>query len=184
MKDIKSIFSQFSNKDLNQEYLINIDITNQRLILYKNSIILPSYYNQIAEYKISSSKYGEGNKKDSNKTPLGAHYIKEYIGEGEDILTIFKNRKPTNIKTSIINDDVASNEDIISTRILWLEGLEEGKNKGVNIDSFLRYIYIHGTNEEGMLGKKSSHGCIRMSNSDIIDLCSRKICNTLVYISI
>ena len=177
MKDIKSIFSQFSNKDLNQEYIISIDITNQRLILYKN-------YNQISEYKISSSKYGEGNKKDSNKTPLGAHYIKEYIGDKEDILTIFKNRKPTNIKTNIIKDNITSGEDIISTRILWLEGLEEGKNKGKNIDSFLRYIYIHGTNEEGMLGKKSSHGCIRMSNSDIIDLCSRKICNTLVYISI
>ena len=177
MKDIKSIFSQFSKKDLNQEYLIIINITNQILILYKN-------YNQIANYKISSSKYGEGNNKGSNKTPLGAHYIKEYIGENVDILTTFKNRKPTNIKTKIIKDHATSKEDIISTRILWLEGLEEGKNKGENIDSYLRYIYIHGTNEEGMLGKKASHGCIRMSNSDIIDLCSRKICNTFVYISI
>jgi lipoprotein-anchoring transpeptidase ErfK/SrfK len=61
--------------------------------------------------------------------------------------------------------------------------LEEGKNKGENIDTYQRYIYIHGTNEEGMLGKKSSHGCIRMGNSDIIDLCSKEICNIFVYIS-
>ena len=60
--------------------------------------------------------------------------------------------------------------------------LEEGKNKGSNLDSYSRYIYIHGTNEEGMLGEKSSHGCIRMSNSDIIDLCDKNICNSFVYI--
>ena len=80
--------------------------------------------------------------------------------------------------------DISSgNEDIISTRILWLSGLEDGINKGGNVDSYSRYIYIHGTNEEGMLGKKASHGCIRMSNNDIIDLCNSKINNSIVYIS-
>ena len=98
-------------------------------------------------------------------------------------MTIFRNRKPINKKTEIIKEHKSSDEDIISSRILWLEGLEEGKNKGENIDTYQRYIYIHGTNEEGMLGKKSSHGCIRMGNSDIIDLCSKEICNIFVYIS-
>jgi hypothetical protein len=114
---------------------------------------------------------------------LGAHYIKEYIGKDEDLLTIFQNRLPINKKTKIIKDMRSTNEDIISSRILWLEGLEEGKNKGKNIDTYQRYIYIHGTNEEGLLGKKTSHGCIRMGNSDIIELCNKDICNTLVYIS-
>ena len=90
---------------------------------------------------------------------------------------------PTREITKVIKDQVTTEEDIISTRILWLSGLEEGKNKGLNIDSYSRFIYIHGTNEEGMLGKKASHGCVRMSNSDIINLCNRDICSALVYIS-
>ena len=110
-------------------------------------------------------------------------YIKEQIGSNADIFTIFKNRMPTREITKVIKDQVTTEEDIISTRILWLSGLEEGKNKGLNIDSYSRFIYIHGTNEEGMLGKKASHGCVRMSNSDIINLCNRDICSALVYIS-
>ena len=114
------------------------------------------------------------------KLPLGAHYIKEYIGAGHDSLTIFQNRVPTKHKAKIISEKKTSKEDIICSRILWLSGLDEGQNKGPNIDSLSRYIYIHGTNEEGLLGVKASHGCIRMSNSDIIDLCSKEICNIFV----
>ena len=83
----------------------------------------------------------------------------------------------------IEEDKIFLEDDIISSRILWLEGLEAGKNKGSNLDSFKRYIYIHGTHEEEKLGEKASHGCIRMGNNDIIDLCNRDIINTLVYIS-
>ena len=176
MKDIEVIFSKYSHKILNKNYFIIINISAQNLTFYKK-------FQEISKYKISTSKYGEGSEEGSNKTPLGAHYIKEYIGKDEDLLTIFQNRLPINKKTKIIKDHQSSNEDIISSRILWLEGLEEGKNKGKNIDTYQRYIYIHGTNEEGLLGKKSSHGCIRMSNSDIIDLCSKDICNIFVYIS-
>jgi lipoprotein-anchoring transpeptidase ErfK/SrfK len=178
MIDIKLILSQYINKNsnLNKEYVIVINITDQRLIVYKN-------YKEIIKYTISTSKYGEGSEEGSNKTPLGAHYIKEHIGNNEDPLTIFRNRIPTNIKTKIITEKISTDKDIICSRILWLDGLEEDKNKGSNIDSFSRYIYIHGTNEEGLLGEKSSHGCIRMSNSDIINLCDKNIRNTLVYIS-
>ena len=178
MIDIKLILSQYINKNsnLNKEYVIFINITEQKLILYKN-------YNEIIKYTISTSKYGEGSEEGSNKTPVGAHYIKKYIGNNEDPLTIFHNRVPTGVKTKIINEKLSADEDIICSRILWLDGLEECKNKGSNVDSFSRYIYIHGTNEEGLLGEKSSHGCIRMGNSDIIDLCDKNICNSLVYIS-
>ncbi|MEL0102393.1 MAG: L,D-transpeptidase [Gammaproteobacteria bacterium] len=176
MKDIKKIFSKYSKKISNKEFLIYVNLINQSITLYKN-------FEKIKVYKISSSKYGEGGQEGSNKTPLGAHYIKEYIGENEEIFTIFKNRKPTKNKTKAIKSEACSKEDIISSRILWLEGLENGKNKGEGVDSYSRYIYIHGTNEEGLLGKKASHGCIRMSNSDIIEMSKMDVCNSIVYIS-
>ena len=79
-------------------------------------------------------------------------------------------RKFTGEIAKIFSDKTISDTDDITTRILWLSGLEEGLNKGKNIDSFKRYIYIHGTSEEGRLGIPSSHGCIRMKNKDVIDL--------------
>jgi|TARA_B100001059_G_scaffold215791_1_gene233611 hypothetical protein len=176
MKDLRSIYSEFSEKNSNKKFFIFVSIPNQNLILYKDFV-------KIKEYNISSSKYGEGSIEGSYKTPLGAHIIKKYIGENEDIYTIFKNRKPTQHKLKIEEDKIFLEDDIISSRILWLEGLEAGKNKGSNLDSFKRYIYIHGTHEEAKLGEKASHGCIRMGNNDIIDLCNRDIINTLVYIS-
>ncbi len=176
MKDLESIYAKYANANTNNIYLITINIFQQILILYKNN-------KKIKIYKVSTSKFGEGQEEGSNKTPLGAHYIKDYIGENEEIFTVFENRVPTERLTEVISDAILGNEDIISTRILWLSGLEDGINKGENVDSYSRYIYIHGTNEEGMLGKKASHGCIRMSNSDIIDLCNRKINNSIVYIS-
>ena len=97
--------------------------------------------------------------------------------------TIFENRVETKTLTKVIKDKKSGNQDIICSRILWLSGLEIGKNIGGNIDSYSRYIYIHGTNEEGLLGKKASHGCIRMSNSDIIELCNKEICKSIVYIT-
>lgn len=176
MKDINIIFSEYSHENLNKDYFIFINIFSQSLTLFQD-------FKEIAKYKVSTSRFGEGSEMGSNKTPLGAHFIKEYIGQDSEPLTIFEARIPTNKKTNIISDCIYSKEDIISSRILWLEGLEEGKNKGFKVDTFQRYIYIHGTNEEGMLGNKASHGCIRMGNSDIIDLCNKKIINTLVYIS-
>ena len=110
------------------------------------------------------------------------HFIKEYIGHNAEIFSIFRNRVDTKNLAEIIKETKSGNQDIISSRILWLEGLENGKNKGNNVDSYSRYIYIHGTNEEGLLGKKASHGCIRMSNSDIIELCDKEIHKSIVYI--
>tara|TARA_B100000676_G_scaffold187413_1_gene184307 strand:+ start:225 stop:758 length:534 start_codon:yes stop_codon:yes gene_type:complete len=176
MIDIKSIFSKYSNKQLNQKYIITVDIGNQNLCLLENFKI-------IEKYKISSSMYGEGNDEGSNKTPLGAHYIREFIGKDVDIYTIFKNRVSTNHIAKVLNKGEKSEEDIITTRILWLDGLEEGFNKGENFDTYKRYIYIHGTNEEDLIGQKASHGCIRMINSDIIKLCSKNLLNSFVYIS-
>jgi len=176
MKDIESIFTHYAGNNLNKKYSIAVSILSQKLTLYNK-------FKVDSVYTISSSKFGEGSKEGSYRTPLGAHYIKEYIGAGCDSLTIFENRVPTEHKTKIISVKKTSKEDIICSRILWLSGLEEGRNKGPSVDSLSRYIYIHGTNEEGLLGVKASHGCIRMSNSDIIDLCDKEISNALIYIS-
>ena len=93
-----------------------------------------------------------------DEVPIGGRFIgRQYYGE---IFPIY-----SDVKQKV-------SEDVIQTRILWLTGLEEGKNKGGSVDSFSRYIYIHGTPEEWLLGEKASKGCIRMSNKDVIELFS------------
>ena len=84
------------------------------------------------------------------------------------INTIFIARSNTGRKAKIINDSSDSDNDFVTSRILWLDGLEDGVNRGPGVDSYDRYIYIHGTHEEGLIGQKASHGCIRMFNKDVI----------------
>ena len=154
---------------------IEIDISLQRLYLVDNSTIISSY-------PISSSKYGEGSKQNSFKTPLGSHMIKEMIGDQVPKNTIFISRINTQREAKIIYDQENSDNDYVTTRIMWLDGLEDGKNKGKGVDSYNRYIYIHGTHEEGLIGQKASHGCIRMFNSDVIELFNVVKKGTKVYI--
>ena len=155
--------------------ILFISISYQKLYHIQNEKIIYTYV-------ISSSKYGTGNKIGSNKTPIGLHKIKEKHGtktpvNGRMIGRIFNGDIAT-----IYSDRTKSKSDDITSRILWLTGLEIGKNKGGNIDSYKRYIYIHGTSEEGLLGTPSSYGCIRMKNKDIIDLYNRVEVGTLVLI--
>ena len=145
---------------------ILVDISEQRLYLKSGEQTLVSY-------PISTSKYGEGSKENSFKTPLGNHIIKEKIGENAPINTIFISRINTKNIASIENKPKNTENDYVTSRIMWLEGEENGVNKGPGIDSYERYIYIHGTHEEGLIGVKASHGCIRMFNVDVIDLYDR-----------
>lgn len=142
---------------------IEVDISEQRLYLIENSLIK-------ASYPISTSKYGEGSIENSFKTPLGKHSIKEMIGEEAEINTIFTSRINTKRSATIIDQFEDTDDDYVTSRIMWLDGEEDGLNKGGNVDSFRRYIYIHGTHEEGLIGTKASHGCIRMFNYDVIEL--------------
>jgi lipoprotein-anchoring transpeptidase ErfK/SrfK len=142
---------------------IEVDISEQRLYLIENSLIK-------ASYPISTSKYGEGSIENSFKTPLGKHSIKEMIGEEAEINTIFTSRINTKRSATIIDQFEDTDNDYVTSRIMWLDGEEEGFNKGGNVDSYRRYIYIHGTHEEGLIGTKASHGCIRMFNYDVIEL--------------
>ncbi len=155
--------------------LVFISIKKQKLYHIKNNKI-------VNKYIISSSKYGVGNQEGSNKTPLGLHKIKEKHGEKTPINGKMIGRIFYGNIAKIYTDKTESKTDDITTRILWLEGLEKGKNLGPGIDSYERYIYIHGTSEEGKLGEPASNGCIRMKNKDIFDLYKRLEVGTLVLI--
>ena len=122
------------------------------------------------QYKISTASLGVVQKKDSNKTPLGKHIIMAKIGDKLPKFAVLKGRRFTRKIWSRELDSASDNVDWILTRILWLSGTELGKNRLGDVDSMQRFIYIHGTNEENLLGTPSSHGCVRMANEDIIEL--------------
>ena len=156
---------------------IVVDISEQRLFNIDNDLVKESF-------PVSTSKYGEGEEENSYKTPLGKHEIKEKIGEGAAINTIFVARLDTKKESEIITLPQDTEDDHVTSRILWLDGLEEGVNKGPGVDSYNRYIYIHGTHEEGLIGMKASHGCIRMFNNDVIYLYDIVKKGTKVYIKV
>lgn len=151
------------------KYLIEIDSRLQRLYLWENQPD-PQDRQLIREYPVSTAKNGLGERNGSFCTPRGRHRIAEKIGEGQPMFSVFKARVPTGEIWSPQLSASDPGRDWILSRILWLEGLEEGKNKGGSVDTHTRYIYIHGTDEEHLLGAPASHGCIRMKNADVIDL--------------
>lgn len=144
---------------------IQISISKQELYLFDSGQIIKTY-------KISSSKYGEGSDVNSFKTPLGKHEVKKLIGHNESKGMRFIGRIPSKIHPIYSSEEVYVSDDVVQSRIIWLSGMEQGINKGPGVDSFNRYIYIHGTPEEWLLGKKASKGCIRMANNDVIELFS------------
>ena len=129
-------------------------------------------------YPVSTSAKGIGNRKDSHQTPHGLHRIKQKVGGGQPQGMIFKGREPT----GQLFDDFNIGKDEITSRILWLDGMEDGINKGGIYDSYERYIYIHGTSDERRIGSPVSIGCIRMKNTDVIELFDEVLVNDLVMI--
>ena len=87
-------------------------------------------------------------------TPLGLHEIKQKIGQNASLNTVFISRIDTKRQAQIIDSPLDTEDDFVTSRILWLDGLEEGANKGPGIDSYNRYIYIHGTLKKDLLVKK------------------------------
>ena len=157
------VMTLFFTESYSQNNEIIVDISEQRLYLFNNN-------NLVKSFPVSTSKYGEGQIENSFKTPLGLHEIKEKIGYKAPINTIFTARENTNKRAEIQINPNDTEVDFVTSRILWLDGLENGINRGVGVDSYSRYIYIHGTHEEGLIGQKASHGCIRMFNNDVIEL--------------
>jgi len=154
---------------------IEINLTTQKLILR----LAHDAYEQ---YGISSAANGPGEKMDSERTPRGQHVVDEKIGGGCERNTVFVGRRPTgeiyNRKLREENPD----RDWILTRILWLRGLEEGRNCGGEVDSKARYIYIHGTPEDTNMLEPGSRGCVRMANSDVERLFDQVDVGTVVTI--
>lgn len=144
---------------------IEISIRDQRLGLKKGDRVVRSY-------PISSSRFGLGTENGSFKTPLGHFRIVEKIGHGAEPGTIFQARRPLGP-----DDPLPETEDFITSRILWLDGVEEQ-----NANTRDRYIYIHGTKHEDTIGRPDSHGCIRMRNADVIELFDLVDQDTMVVI--
>ena len=157
--ELESIDSSYKSL----ETLIYVDISSQTL-----SYIVKGTVSK--KYNISSSYYGTGSEANSLKTPLGKHEIYKKIGNELPINAILKGRVWNGAIADIIEGPIDTDYDHVTSRILWLDGLEEGKNKGNGVDSRNRYIYIHGTAEEGLIGKPASDGCIRMYNNEVIEL--------------
>jgi lipoprotein-anchoring transpeptidase ErfK/SrfK len=135
-------------------------------------------------FPVSTAARGVGNREGSLQTPPGLHRVAQRIGDAAPAGTVFRGRVATGEIAPILTDAAAvSPTDRITSRILWLEGLEPGINRGGDVDSLSRYIYIHGTDEEGRIGTPASHGCIRMRNQDVISLFARVPLHTLVVIT-
>lgn len=137
-----------------REHKMVISVPEQRMVLYRKQV-------PIAEYSVSTSKFGLGDRRGSCATPLGRLEVAKKIGSSAAIGAVFKSRRPTG---EILKPD-APGRDPIVTRILWLTGLERQ-----NANAYARCIYIHGTPEERNIGRPSSYGCIRMRSRDVVQL--------------
>lgn len=133
---------------------IIVSVPDQRLVLLEDGV-------PRAQFAVSTSKYGEGDRFGSYRTPLGRHVVTQKIGEGAEPGTVFKARSRTG---EILKPNTGGRDPIV-TRIIWLRGLEPG-----NANAQARGIYIHGTPQEARIGRKASYGCIRMRSADVIAL--------------
>jgi UDP-N-acetylmuramate-alanine ligase len=136
--------------------LLVVDVDRQRAVWFEDEMAK-------AAWPVSTAHAGIGGAKGSYRTPPGWHRVHRRIGEGAEAGSVFVAREPTGeIWRGQPRDD-----DLILTRILTLDGLEEGVNRGAGCDSLERYIYLHGTNQERLLGRPTSHGCVRLANADV-----------------
>jgi L,D-transpeptidase YbiS len=142
---------------------IEINIGSQTLFVFDEN-------QQLMSFSVATARKGVGEQNGSEQTPRGWHVIRAKIGANQPVNTVFIGRRPTGeIYTSALRAQ-APKRDWILTRILWLSGLEPGRNRLGSVDTMRRYIYIHGCPDEEPMGLPSSHGCIKMHNQDVICL--------------
>ncbi|MFA6164573.1 MAG: L,D-transpeptidase [Methylobacter sp.] len=154
---------------------LDISIGAQQLSIVENGQALQSY-------SVSTAKNGAGELMGSECTPTGWHKIRAKIGANQPLNAVFIGRRATGEVYSADFGKQHPQRDWILTRILWLGGLEPGKNRYGKVDTTWRYIYIHGCPDELMNGDPESHGCIRMKNADVLDLFDRIEAGVKVYI--
>ena len=154
---------------------LDISISKQQLTIITNTVTMDSY-------PVSTAKNGAGERKGSQCTPRGWHKIRAKIGADRPLQAVFVGRRWTG---EIYSPELAQQfpqRDWILSRILWLGGLEPGKNRYGEVDTAWRYIYIHGCPDELVTGTPASHGCIRMNNADVVKLFTRVNVGDRVYI--
>ena len=175
--DLKTAFQFFNcckkNGVAPARFVLVISVTNQTVSLFEKC---SGAWHLGGKMPCSTSRFGIGQTEGTNCTPLGLHRVVEKIGGGWPVGTVFKGRKPIGYTWRGMPDAK------ITTRILWLEGLEPGFNRGGNVDSHARYIYIHGTADQTSIGKPTSCGCIHLADADLIPLFDLLPSGTLVWI--
>lgn len=157
------------------ERRILVDLADQTLELRERSALL-------GRWPVSTAVNGPGEERGSGCTPRGLHRVRIRIGGGCPERTVFVGRRPTG---ELYGPELAARfpkRDWILTRILWLTGLEPGRNRGGRVDTLRRYIYIHGCPDTEPMGVPRSHGCIRMRDPDLIALFDQAAEGTLVEI--
>lgn len=147
--------NSFFGRDTRHKVIVSV--SDQKMLLVRDGA-------PVKTYRISTSKFGTGDKPGSNRTPLGHLRVAKKIGCSAPNGAVFKSRKPTG---EVLRPNSPGRDPIV-TRILWLNGLEDR-----NRNAYRRTIYIHGTPEEKRLGHPASYGCIRMASRDIVDLYNR-----------
>jgi lipoprotein-anchoring transpeptidase ErfK/SrfK len=153
------------------KYILVVSVEAQALSLFEDGKF-------VKRFTCSTSRFGTGQIEGSNRTPLGLHRIAEKIGGGEPAGTVFNSRVVVGHNSQPELADAK-----ITTRILWLEGLEPGYNAGGRVDSHARYIYIHGTSDQAGIGRPLSCGCVHLADKDLIPLFDLLPSGTLVWIA-
>jgi len=163
-------------------FVLTVNIAKQTTALFEKrsrqsyQALFPKY-NFLKNYQCSTSRFGIGEISGSNCTPRGLHRVAEKHGGGWPAGAVFKERVFQGYTWNGLPGA------FITNRILWLEGLEPGFNRGENVDSYRRYIYIHGTGNEPGIGRPASHGCVHLAANDLIPLYDKLPVGTLVWIS-
>ena len=158
------------------ERTLHIQLTRQSLTVLDDG-------RPVHEFLVSTSRYGPGERAGSQCTPRGAHSVRAKVGAGLPPGAVFVGRRFTG---EIYDADLAHrfpSRDWILTRLMWLSGREPGRNRFGAVDSLRRYIYIHGTPDVEPVGVPFSHGCIRMRNTDVIELYEMIDTGTIVDIT-
>lgn len=143
-------------------FFTKVIVSQQKMFVYENDKL-------IREYSVSTGKKGVGEINGSEQTPRGWHIIRAKIGAGQPENTVFVKRRPTGEIYSPELKEQNPGRDWMLTRILWLSGLEVGKNRLGNVDTMRRYVYVHGAPDEAPMGVPGSRGCVRMRNQELTE---------------
>ncbi|MDE3100516.1 MAG: L,D-transpeptidase [Verrucomicrobiota bacterium] len=163
------------------DFVLAVNVSTQTAVLFEHRAAAgragAGDFRVARRLRCSTSRFGVGQEEGSNRTPLGLHRVGEKIGAGAPGGTVFRGRQAVG---HVSQREFADAK--ITTRILWLEGLEPGLNKGGTVDSHARYIYIHGTADQSSIGKAASSGCIHLADADLLPLFDLLPGGTLVWI--